>query len=406
MTPPPPFSPPVRRLLLVGWDAADWQMIDPLLEQGKMPVLQGLIDRGVRGNLATLHPVVSPMLWTSVATGKLADKHGILGFTERDPHTGGPRPFSSTSRRTKALWNILQQALGWRCNVVAWWASHPAEPLDGATVSNLFLRTRKTPGGWSVPPHSVHPPSLARELAPLRLQIEEVGEELVLPFIPRGAEIDQTEDGRLEPFAAVMSDCCSVQAVATALMERAPWDFTAVYFDAIDHFAHAFMPYHPPRQEHISERDCEIYGGVMEGVYRFHDLLLGRLLELAGPETTVVLCSDHGFQSGPARPITHPREPAGPVLWHRELGMLVLSGPGVKRGERVYGASLLDLTPTLLTLVGLPVGRDMDGKPLLEALMQPDAPTPIPSWDEVPGRDGQHPPGSADWSSAPIARAG
>src|SRR4051812_42341493 len=192
----PSSQPPsTGRLLLVGWDAADWQMIEPLLEAGQMPHLNELIEGGVMGNIATLQPVISPMLWTSIATGKTADKHGILGFTERDAQSGEIRPASSLSRRTKAIWNIFQQALGWRCHTVGWWASHPAEPLDGITVSNLFFRTRRVgPNAWRVPQHSIHPPGLEPEFGPLRMDYREVDEFLVLPFIPKAAEIDQKAD--------------------------------------------------------------------------------------------------------------------------------------------------------------------------------------------------------------------
>lgn len=400
--PPPPS--PTKRLLLVGWDAADWHVIDPLLEAGRMPHLARLINGGVMASLATLHPVVSPMLWTSIATGKLADKHGVYGFTERDP-TSGARPYASTSRRTKALWNILQQALGWRCNVVAWWASYPAEPLAGASVSNLFFRTKAgelDENRWRVPTNAVHPPELSGKLLRQLMHISEVDETLALPFVPRAAEIDQKTDRRLESLAKLITECINVHTVTTALMEERPWDFTAVYFDSIDHFSHAFMPYHPPRMHNVTEEDAAMYGEVMRGIYMFQDMMLGRLVELAGPEATVVVCSDHGFQSGNLRPYGTPREPAGPVLWHREYGMLVMSGPGLKKDERIYGANLLDIVPTLLTLAGLPVGRDMDGKPLLEALENPAAPTPIDSWDDVPGDDGRHPadfvpePGDSD----------
>src|SRR5438046_2328896 len=74
-----------QKVLLIGWDAADWEHITPLLEEGLMPTLDTLINRGVMGNLATLQPILSPMLWNSVATGKFADKHGIHGFIEPDP---------------------------------------------------------------------------------------------------------------------------------------------------------------------------------------------------------------------------------------------------------------------------------------------------------------------------------
>ncbi len=393
-----------RRILLVGWDAADWQVINPLIERGEMPALARLIDGGVLANLATLHPKISPMLWNSIATGKTADKHGIHGFTELDPEIG-VRPFASTSRRTKALWNIFQQALGWRCNVIGWWASHPAEPLKGKVITNYFARTRRiSPQLWEVPEHSVHPPELMKDFGSLRMQVEEVTDQLLLPFIPRAAEIDQDKDHSLEVLAKLLSECCSIQATATAAMEEGEWDFTAVYFDSIDHFSHAFMPFHPPRMPHIAERDFELYKGVINSIYRFQDMMLERLVQLAGPDALVVVCSDHGFQCGALRPLANPNEPAGPVLWHRDFGMLVMNGPGVVRDERVYGATLLDIMPTLLTLAGLPVGEDMDGKPLLEALEDRTPPAKIPSWDAVPGDDGSHPPDFVWHAPAAVAQ--
>jgi tetratricopeptide (TPR) repeat protein len=177
-------------------------------------------------------------------------------------------------------------------------------------------------------------------------------------------------------------------------MDTEEWDFTAVYYDGIDHFSHAFMAFHPPRLPWIPEEEFAIYKDVIRGAYRFHDMMLARLLELAGPETTVILCSDHGFESGAQRPRGTPREPAGPAVWHRQYGIFVMAGPGIKRDERIYGASLIDIAPTILTLMGLPIGEDMDGRPLLEAFETVPEVKTIPSWDSVPGDAGMHPDGA------------
>ena len=59
-----------QKVLLIGWDAADWKIINPLLDAGELPALEKLINNGVIGSLATLDPPISPMLWTSIATGK------------------------------------------------------------------------------------------------------------------------------------------------------------------------------------------------------------------------------------------------------------------------------------------------------------------------------------------------
>ncbi len=341
-----------RKVLLIGWDAADWEHINPLLEEGLMPTLDGLISRGVIGNLATLQPVLSPMLWNSAATGKFADKHGIHGFIEPDPVNGGARPYTSTSRKVKAIWNILSQS-NLRSNIVGWWASHPAEPIAGTIVTNAFTGVRFDPEqGWKIPPGTIHPEEKAQKFGQFRFFPTELNQHHILPFIPNAAKIDQVKDRRLQPFAKILSDAISIHAVATALMEFEEWDFTAIYYDAIDHFSHAFMAFHPPKSPWISDEDFEMYRDVVRGAYRFHDLMLHRLLHLAGPETTVILCSDHGFESGSQRPQGIPREPAGPAIWHRQFGVFVMAGPGIKCDERIYGASLIDITPTILTLFG------------------------------------------------------
>jgi predicted AlkP superfamily phosphohydrolase/phosphomutase/tetratricopeptide (TPR) repeat protein len=383
----------IRKVLLIGWDAADWEHITPLLDEGLMPTLEALISRGMMGNLATLHPILSPMLWNSIATGKFADKHGVHGFIEPDPINGGARPYTSTSRKCKALWNILTQS-GLRSNVIGWWASHPAEPINGTVVTNAFGGVKFHPDkGWVIPKGTVYPPEKGAELARYKIFPGELTEAHVLPFIPEAAKIDQQEDSRLNSFATVLSDNASIHAVATAVMESEPWDFTAVYYDGIDHFSHAFMAYHPPKLDWVKEEDFAIYKDVVRGAYRFHDMMLERLIELAGPEATVILCSDHGFESGAQRPMATPREPAGPAAWHRQYGILVMAGPGIKRDERLYGASLVDITPTVLTLFNLPIGKDMDGRPLLEAFeTTPDVKT-IESWDKKPGESGMHPKG-------------
>lgn len=92
-----------QRLLIVGRDAADWLIIDRLLAAGRMPILRRLVDAGARADLGTLEPKLPPLLWSSVAMGKTADKHGILNFVEPRPEGGGFRLSASTSRTTKAL---------------------------------------------------------------------------------------------------------------------------------------------------------------------------------------------------------------------------------------------------------------------------------------------------------------
>ncbi|MBW7896736.1 MAG: alkaline phosphatase family protein [Opitutaceae bacterium] len=382
---------PARKVLLIGWDAADWNVARPLLEQGKLPALQRLMAAGVWGDLATIRPVLSPMLWTSIATGKRAWKHGIHGFAEPCPATGDIRPITNLSRKTKAVWNIFSQH-GWRSNVIGWWPSHPAEPIRGVMISNQFQQAVRNLGeDWPMRPGTVHPAALAEPLQAMRIHPAELENEHLLPFIPRAAEIDQAKDRRMETCARIIAEVSGIHAAATACLQLEPWEFAAVYYDGIDHFGHGFMKYHPPRQPWIGERDFELYNGVIEAAYRYHDMMLDTLLRIAGDDTTVMLISDHGFESGNLRPRGLPNEPAAPAAEHSPFGLFVLRGPGIKAGERIHGATLLDIAPTLLHLYGLPVGRDMDGKVLVNCFAAPTAPEFVESWDDIAGEDGRHP---------------
>ncbi|MCH7637992.1 MAG: alkaline phosphatase family protein [Bacteroidetes bacterium] len=394
-----------KKVLLIGWDAADWKVITPLLDAGQMPALESLINRGVMGNIATLDPPFSPMLWTSIATGHTADRHGIIHFTQPNENGRGIRPILGSTRKVKALWNILSQN-GLRSNVVGWWPSHPAEPINGAMVSNFYHKaTAPAHAEWNLAPGSIHPPELAETLAPLRVHPAELTGAHLGAFVPRLNEIDQTEDRRITSIAKIIADASSVHAAATWLMENTEWDLTAVYYDAIDHFGHGFMKYHPPRQEHIPEEDFELYKEVIDAGYRFHDMMLARLLELAGEDTTVVLLSDHGFHSDKLRPRGIPKIPAGPAVEHRAFGILCMAGPGIKSDERINGASLLNVTPTILTLFGLPVGKDMAAPPLLQVFVDPPEIQLVDSWESIEGDSGQHVDDAADpWSEQEALR--
>ena len=383
-----------KRVLLVGWDAADWHVISPLVDSGKMPALNQLIERGVMGNIATLQPCLSPLLWTSIATGKLADKHGILGFLEPDGE-GGIRPSASTTRRTKALWNIVSQN-GMSASVIGWYASHPAEPIRGVCVSNLFDQNPGLPDQpWVLPQGSVHPVKWHDPVADFRVHPAEIGASDLRFLIPRIDEIDLKIDHRPLELSRAVAHCASVHSVATAVMENESWDFMAIYYDLIDVAGHHFMPYHPPRMDHVPEGEFELYRDVIERVYQFHDQMLGRLLELTGPETTVIILSDHGFQSGDRRPRSIHRG-SGPeamaAAWHRQFGFLCIAGEHIRQDERVYGATLLDVAPTILMLLGIPPGKDMDGRALTQILDKPIAIETTPSWDDQPGEAGMHPP--------------
>ncbi len=369
--------------MLIGWDGADWKYLMPLIDKGLMPSLKKLIEGGCMGRLATLDPPLSPTLWTSIATGKRPYQHGIHGFTEPDPSGEGIRPVYITNRKCKAIWNILTQHK-LKTHVVGWWPSHPAEPINGVMISNLYQRAS---GGlndpWPMLNGTVHPKEKSDLFAKLRVHPHELTGNHIQPFVEKLAEIDQSQDPRLMTIAKTLADCSTIHSATTYIMDNEEWDFMAVYFDAIDHFCHGFMKYHPPRRSHIPIRDFELYKNVVNSACRFHDMMLGRIMEMVDEDTTIMLVSDHGFHPDHNRPTTIPNQPAGPAIEHSPYGIIVANGPGIKKDDTIFGASLLDITPTLLTLYGLPVAEDMDGKVLINLFENPPEIKTIKSWENI-----------------------
>ncbi len=370
------------KLLLVGWDSADWKVLYPLVDRGQMPMLRRVVESGVSGNLRTLEPVLSPMLWTSIATGKRAYDHGVLGFTEVDALSQRVQPVTASTRRCAALWNILA-AQGLKCHVLGWFATHGEQIPGGGVVSNLFPAPTAKPGEeWPPAPRgTIWPEGNAEVLNELRVSPEDIEGDTIGLFCPRWAEIDTTKDHRLNHLRIHLAEAFSIQAAACWTLENTEWDFTAVYFRAIDEIAHHFMPYHPLKLDGVPQTDFELYQEVINSTCRMHDLMLARLISLAGPDTHVMLVSDHGFHSDHLRPKFVPRVPAGITVWHRDHGIFAAAGPKFAKDELVHGASLLDIAPTVLQLFDLPIGRDMEGRVLADAFVQmPDIKT-VPTWE-------------------------
>ena len=379
-----------KRLLLVGWDSADWKIMHPLIDAGHLPGIARLVETGVSGNLSTLEPQLSPMLWTSIATGKMAYHHGVPGFTEVDARNGRVVPVSAATRQCKTLWEMLGER-GLRSHVVSWFATQGEQGLDGKMVSNMFCHTHGAkegvaPDDWPPPPPGTYwPPELEQEMNGLRVAPHEISpDEVMRLFVPNADQIDQKKDRRLWALAVRLAEASSAHSAATHLMETDPdWDFFAVYYRAIDEICHQFMHYHPPKMEGVKQEDFEMYQHVVNAAYRLHDLFLCRLLNLAGPDTAVVLVSDHGFHSDHLRPRFTPRVPAGITVWHRPHGAFIASGPGFAKDSLLYGARLLDVAPTILHWFGLPVGRDMEGRVLGQAFSEQRAVESIDSWERA-----------------------
>lgn len=387
-----------HRVLLIGWEAADWQVIRPLVDSGLMPTLAKLIENGVSGNLATIQPVVPPMLWTSIATGKRADKHGICGFVEPTEDAAGLRPVSSSSRSCKAVWNILS-LLDLTSHVVAWYASHPAEPICGSVVSDRFASFSRDEGNFV--PRTFYPTSEEQQIGPKYVQASDIQPDVILPFVPQLGQIEWKSDLRLQVLVRLIARTSSIHSAACHKVAQQSWDFSAVYYPTIGEVERCLGSSRGgPLEARIPTED--LGRDIVVGCYRFLDMMLETLSTLAGPETTVLLVSDHGS------PRKMQQAGTDSSLWRdvsqRGFGIACAQGPGIRRNALLHGATVLDVTPTILAILGQSIGNDMDGRPWLEIFEEPFACRHINSWESVKGNSGrifeEVPSNSRDMSDA------
>jgi len=298
-------------------------VIHPLLDAGEMPHLQSLIERGVMGMMKSLTPQHCPLLWASALTGHTADRHGVLS------HAGGlchvktvPDIVRETDGRKDAVFTA-----GWPSDITA---------------------------------EQVRPDDLT-------------GEDL-LPFVPELHRVNQKKDRRLVTLAMALAETINTHLTSTMALEQNGDGFFAFRYGLLENLGAEFMQFHPPQLGDVADDDFRIWSGVIAGAYRFLDMALGRLVQLAGPDAHLMLVSDHGFESGALRPSR-----IVDLLWRRGYGIFCMAGPDIRGDEIVYGVSLLDVAPTLLTLLGLPVGLDMKGRVPADAFVAPPLIGTIPT---------------------------
>jgi Tfp pilus assembly protein PilF len=368
------------KVLVVGWDGADWLMARPLMEQGRLPNLAKLVRGGVSGELRSQSPLLSPLIWTTIATGKTVAEHGIADFLVNDPDTGTPVPISSRSRKVHALWTLLP-AFNMSTDVVAWWATWPAEQVQGTMVTDRVayqLFQYKEQGAAA---GKVYPPTAWPGIEESLVSAEDVGWEEMSRFVDVSRqELDERwsslpperrQEDPVNHLRKILATTRSYQDIALSLLDQQA-DLTMVYLEGTDTVGHLFARYLPPRLPEVSEEDVRKFGHALPSFYEWADELLGELLAKVDDDTLILLMSDHGFFTGEARPASDPSDfTAGAPQWHRLYGILAGDGPGVQHGE-LEGATIFDITPTILAALGLPVPEDMDGK-VLEQFLPPAA---------------------------------
>ena len=355
-------------VIVLGVDGADWTIIDPLMRSGGMPNLSRIVIQGVRARLKTVAPVLSPIVWTSIATGKVPEKHGIIDFLAVDAVTGREMPITSTMRKARAFWEILS-ARGISVGTVGWWATWPAEPLLGFQVSDrvAYQLFGNAPSGEGLKGRT-WPAGLILPIARRRDEAKALAAEDARQILGRSPEEGNEDEQAL---LRILESTRIYHGSSVELLKEYRPRVAALYYEAPDTVSHLFIRYAPPRLPGVTSEQVEKWGQVVERTYRLQDRLIGEIMEAAGPGATFLVVSDHGFKTGAARPQTDPRIGVGGAAdWHRKFGVFAATGPGIRQGAVIKDVSVLDVTPTLLAILGLPSASDMDGR-VIEEIFQP-----------------------------------
>ncbi|MBD3336508.1 MAG: hypothetical protein GF355_13430 [Candidatus Eisenbacteria bacterium] len=263
-----------RPILVIGLDGATWDILDPWIEAGDLPNLAAFRDQSAWGNLRTVVPYLSPPAWTSAVTGVNPGRHGIFDFQRRIPQGNIILTETARSRRATPIWGMLEGE-GLRSAFINIPMTDPPDELDGIMVSG-FPHVDGT--GWSYP-----------------AEIEEQYPDYVLDQmemrLPEGKE-----DSTLAHNFAVLEERWKV---VRDLYQREEWDLFWAVFTATDRMQHEFWRFMDPLDPRSVEDEEVRYRNAVHDLWARVDEILGELLELAGPETSVLIMSDHGF--GPIR---------------------------------------------------------------------------------------------------------
>lgn len=399
---------PGRKVLIIGVDALDWKIGNELMAAGELPNLKALAERGVAAPLHTFVPAYSPMVWTTIATGRSPEVHNIRHFNayglggavavqplvEPSLLMGNPyvlrllgqagliQPFSVTSntRKFPAFWDLASRA-GLGTTVLGWWVTSPVEAINGIMVSDYATHTDLSPGELE---GQVYPGTakgmVAAQLQAARRPPREILERLFTLTPEEWARWQET-DPDAQP-AAMREVIRSLEhdyglfSVAEKCLEAGQPEVLAVFFEGIDTAGHLVLHYWLSEDPgSLDQADRRRYRDTARAYHRLVDQWVGELCRKVDPDSYVLLVSDHGFAlEEPPHYFHHKTGPAGVIL---------LSGPAIA-AVGLDRAHVLDVAPTLYFLLGLPVAGDLEGRVLEEAFLpafrEKYPPNPLPSY--------------------------
>ncbi len=272
-----PIERPAARLLIIGIDGGDWDLLDAFIEAGHMPNLGSLVRRGAKGELTSCFPPVTAPAWTSMVTGVNPGRHGIVDFMDFDVGYSR-RPVNRLAIREATLWQRASDA-GLRTVAVNVPLSYPPPEHDGVFVSGMMTPSRGK---------LCHPAGALDSLDP-------PGRDYIIDVPWTTCPPDGI--GR---FLERMLLCVDRRADAMAqLARREQWDLFFGVFVATDRIQHFLFRYVRPDTRR-SDAIARGFHDQIAAIFRRIDAGIGELVEIAGEDAAIMITSDHGF-----RPVSH-----------------------------------------------------------------------------------------------------
>lgn len=372
------------RVLFLGIDGATWKVIGPMMERGELPAFRRLVEEGsYRPDFETLPITLSPVIWTTIATGRAPEDHGVTSFTSQLPN-GQLIPVTSSVRRVRAIWELASRR-GSSAGVIGWWATWPAEEVNGYVISDhaspaftdLLVEDRRYWTADRATLARLERDFLPTDLAPVLARNWIAEEDFPYEDVQRrgGFTAAQMEALRAAPWndRNAYSWLKTFYRVDEPLLRSAldlarerPTDLQMLYLRGADPVQHYGWDLYEPEKFARRPPHLERDRGLIEGIYRYLDTFLAEIQEARRPDSWLIVASDHG-----AEPTPYAADPArtdrpgehGPGA----LGVLFIAGPHVKKGFVLPRGTPYDIMPTLAWLLGLPLADELPGKPLTEA---------------------------------------
>lgn len=354
---------PVGRVAILGLDGADWQLVRELVIDGHMPNIASMIDSGASAVVQPVQPTIAPLAWTSLATGVPPDQHGVLDYVQ----PGTQSPVDAGSRRAPALWDIAQ-AFGRQSLVVGWWTTWPPT-RPGATQFDVAT---------TLLPEAIYPPEAAPVVQPALITEDSIGFREMQRFLNvteaefQEAIASNDPANPIRKLRSTLAKTWSDHRAALALFHAQNPSLTMVLYSGTDVVNHLFSPYHPPKRVPVPLEEYRRYWPTVAAYYSEIDRLVGEWIEALPDDTTLMIVSPYGMDYASGRPMERPSG-TSQLAQHRGPGAFIAFGHRVSASRNRRALGVLDIAPTTLALLGLPISREMPGEfqPWLAQDIQP-----------------------------------